>query len=85
MRVIARYIENTTYEGVSYYQFVLGFSPKLPNGAETFGVAIVDIGQTETEVLAEMQARAVQYGNAELVNAGLPGDMNITNVRGGTL
>lgn len=85
MRVISKYMESTTDAGVSSYQFVVAFSPALPNGVETYAISIVDIGQTETEVLADMQARAVVVGNNELVNAGLPGDLNITNVRGGTL
>lgn len=85
MRVISKYITNSNNDGSSYYEFVVAFSPKLPNGVETYAVSILDIGQTETEVLANMQARAVEIGNNELVNAGLPGNLNITDVRGGTL
>lgn len=85
MRVVARYTGNTSSEGVSYYQFVLAFSPKLLTGFETYAVPITDIGQTETEVLAEMQSKAVELGNIELVRMGLPPELNITSVRGGTL
>lgn len=86
MRVIAKYMETTTdQENIASYQFIVAFSPSLPNGVETYGVSIVDIGQTESEVLADMQAQAVVIGNNELVNAGLPSDLNISNIRGGTL
>lgn len=85
MKIVAKYSENAVQNGVPSYFFILSFSPPLPVGEPTYGIAIPDIGQTETEILAQMQAMAVETGNAKLLAIGRPGDLNITDIRGGTL
>lgn len=85
MRIVARYSEHAVHHGLPSYLFILSFSPPLPAGDQTYGIAITDIGQTETEILAQMQAIAVETGNAKRIAVGMPGDLTITDIRGGTL
>lgn len=85
MKIIAKFSESAVHHGVPSYLFILVLSPRLPSGEQSYGISIADIGQTETEILAQMQALAVETGNAKRVSAGLPGDLNITDIRGGTL
>lgn len=85
MKIVAKYEMTVVHLGLSSYFFILAFSPPPPVGDATYGVYVVDVGQTETEILAQMQAMAVETGNARRIAAGLPGDLNITDIRGGTL
>ena len=85
MKVVAKFSQNAVHHGVPSYMFIIAISPPLPVGETTYGISIADIGQTETEILAQMQALAVETANAKLVAIGWPGDLNITDIRGGTL
>ena len=85
MKIVAKFTSSVVHDGVPSYFFILAISPPFPAGEPTYGIFIPDTGQTETEILAQMQAMAVETANAKRVMWGMPGNLNITDIRGGTM